>query len=324
MSALAPGVELCDGRYRLERPLGSGGMAVVWLARDLQLDRDVAVKVISDALAMDERFLARFEREARVAAGLSHPNLVKVFDYSAEAERPFLVLEFIDGPSLADVLRDERRARPDALALARDLLGVLDHIHEAGIVHRDVKPANVLLGRDGRTRLTDFGIAQLDESGGLTATGQVLGTARYIAPEVLSGEPASARSDLYALGVLLRECEAPELAPLVERLTAEDPAARPASAAAALRGLEPSEETQPLTQRLPAAEPERVIHVHLDRARLRLLGVLAGALVLIALVVVLASGGDGERPPLRPAPAEAPLSEHLDGLERMVDQAARP
>jgi serine/threonine protein kinase len=190
LSSLAAGSTLCDGRYRLEAVLGRGGMAIVWRATDVQLERTVAIKVISDVLAGDPRFVQRFDHEARLAAGLSHPNLVKLFDYSVEEERPFLVMEYIAGGTL----REARGHRLDALALGRELLDALAHIHAAGILHRDVKPANVLLDTDGSPRLTDFGIARSEEQTGLTLTGQVMGTLRYIAPEVAAGEPATVRS----------------------------------------------------------------------------------------------------------------------------------
>src|SRR3954452_15090532 len=147
---MGAGSTLCNGRYRLESVLGRGGMAIVWRATDLQLEREVAIKVISDTLAQDPRFVARFEREARIAAALNHPNLVKVFDFSVDSERPFLIMELIPGGTLVDA----RGTRLDSLALARELLDALAHIHGAGILHRDVKPGNVLLGTDGSPRLT--------------------------------------------------------------------------------------------------------------------------------------------------------------------------
>src|SRR4051794_33280524 len=222
---LAAGSTLCDGRYRLEEVVGRGGMAAVWRATDLQLERPVAIKVISDVLAGDPRFVARFEREARLAAGLNHPNLVKLFDYSVDDERPLLVMEYVPGGTLVNA-----RDRVDPLPLARELLDALAHIHGAGILHRDVKPANVLVGPDGSPRLTDFGIARSDDNTALTLTGQVMGTLRYIAPEVAEGLPATARSDLYSLGVLLSEVAGPDapapLGGLLLRMTAPDPAQR--------------------------------------------------------------------------------------------------
>jgi serine/threonine protein kinase len=235
-----PGVRLGD-RYRLERVIGTGGMAAVWLGQDEQLARPVAVKLLSDALAEDERYVERFALEARIAAGVSHPNLVNVYDYDASGRRPYLVMEYIEGPTLAELIEtDPDRLDPEQVA--RELLEALRHIHAAGIIHRDVKPQNVLVGADGRTRLTDFGIARPDEASGLTTTGQVLGTFQYLAPELRVGEPATVRSDLYAAGVLLREALPtagnPGLAALAERLSDPDPEARPSSAAVAMSEID--------------------------------------------------------------------------------------
>src|SRR5689334_18542300 len=204
----AAGVTLADGRYRLVERLGGGGMATVWMAQDTRLRREVAVKVISDALAAQAPYVERFRREARIAAGLSHPNLVDVYDFGSDGERPFLVMEYIDGGALGSGSAGATSPRVDTDALARELLDALGHIHAAGIVHRDIKPANVLVGPDGRARLTDFGIAQAEDSTALTDTGQVIGTLRYLAPEVARGRPATRRSDLYSLGVLLSEVAA--------------------------------------------------------------------------------------------------------------------
>ena len=226
-------------RYRLERPLGRGGMASVWLASDEVLDRPVAIKVLSDTIASDPEFLARFRREARMAASLSHPNLIGVYDYAEAEERPYLVMEYVPGDNLAE--RMSADAPTDCESLARELLGALGHIHAAGIVHRDVKPQNVLIAADGSPKLIDFGIALPRDATSLTRTGNLLGTARYIAPEVMQGEPATERSDLYSCGVVLRDClgdDAPaHLRALVERLSAADPGARPASAREALARL---------------------------------------------------------------------------------------
>jgi eukaryotic-like serine/threonine-protein kinase len=194
-----PGAAL-GGRYRLERRIASGGMATVWLARDEELDRDVAVKVLSDVLGEDPSYVARFRREARVAAGVSHPNLVRMFDYAGEAERPYIVMEYVGGGTLADRIRAGATDEVDPERLARQLLGALEAIHAAGVVHRDAKPSNVLLDAAGDAHLTDFGIAQPADATPLTGTGQVIGTLKYMAPEVLAGKPATERSDLYALG----------------------------------------------------------------------------------------------------------------------------
>jgi serine/threonine-protein kinase len=230
---------LLKERYRLEHLLGRGGMASVWLADDEVLERPVAIKILSDTIASDPEFVARFRREARVAAGLSNPNLIGVFDYAADAERPYLVMEYIQGETLAE--RISRGAPTDCRELARELLGALAHIHAAGIVHRDIKPQNILIDAEGRAKLIDFGIALPADATSLTRTGQFLGTARFIAPEVAHGGPATERSDLYSCGIVLRDCcrngTSGPLGALVERLSADSPEARPLSAAAALAEL---------------------------------------------------------------------------------------
>ncbi|MCM8746264.1 serine/threonine protein kinase [Thermomicrobium sp. CFH 73360] len=193
------------GRYRLEQPLGTGGMATTYLARDLVLERPVAVKILR-ADSSDAREEARFAREARAAAAVSHPNVVQLYDAGRDGELRYLVLEWVDGGDLAHLIR-ERAPLPvdEAVRLALDVLNGLAAIHRAGIVHRDVKPANVLLDRHGRAKLTDFGIARRADEPTLTGPVDLLGTAAYVAPERIRGQPATAASDLYAVGVLLYE-----------------------------------------------------------------------------------------------------------------------
>ena len=235
---IATGVEL-KGRYRLERRLGHGGMASVWLGEDLVLERLVAVKVPADTFGGSREFLARFRREAKVAASLSHPNLVGVYDYSEAGERPYLVMEFVPGRDLAE--RIAEGAELDREELARELLSALAHIHAAGILHRDVKPQNVIVGNDGHAKLIDFGIALPAEATALTQTGLVIGTERYAAPEVLRGSPATARSDLYACGLVIAGIpgEGPSaLDALAARLASEEVGDRPVSAVQALTQLE--------------------------------------------------------------------------------------
>jgi serine/threonine protein kinase len=259
---LAPGRRIGGDRYTLDRLLGSGGMASVWLARDERLDRDVAVTLLSDVLALDPSYVERFRREARIAAQLWHPNLVQVYDFDVDHGRPLLVMEVVHGTTLADLLRQPSQPPPDPLRLAPELLGALAHIHAAGVVHRDVKPANVLIGDDGRARLTDFGIAQPTGATRLTMTGGVIGTIGYLAPEVVRGERATPRSDLYSCGVVLAACldkrstRDARLERLIERLTAEESERRPPSAAGALEllgGGEPP--TAPSAVATPRSRP---------------------------------------------------------------------
>ncbi|HEX3242843.1 MAG TPA: serine/threonine-protein kinase [Solirubrobacterales bacterium] len=263
--AIAPGSELKD-RYQLKRMLGHGGMASVWLGHDHTLDRPVAIKVLSDAIAFDPGFLARFRREARVAAQLSHPNLVGVYDYSDGPERPYLVMEYVPGGSLAARISEESPV--DCRKIAIELLGAVAHIHAAGIVHRDIKPHNILLTPDDTVKLIDFGIALPPDATALTATGQILGTERYAAPEVRQGMPATERSDLYSCGVVLRSCpgESSALEPLIAWLTCSDPANRPASSRQALAQLErrvripgpPTQEYSPtFARQMPVASDSR-------------------------------------------------------------------
>ena len=193
------------GRYRIERRLGAGGMSTVFLAQDTVLERPVAVKLLAEHLADDEAFVARFQREALAAARLQHPNIVQVFDYGLDAasHRHFIVMEFVDGPSCADLLRDQKRLDvAEAVRIVRDACHGLDYAHRAGVVHRDVKPGNLLLSGDsGATKLADFGIAKAAEQTRITQVGSVLGTAAYLSPEQAHGDEAGPRSDTYSLGV---------------------------------------------------------------------------------------------------------------------------
>ena len=257
----APGKRLKE-RFRLERVLGTGGMATVWLGEDEELARPVAVKILSEALADKPDYAVRFGREARTAARVTHPNLVNVYDFDAEGERPFLVMEYVEGGTLAESV--ERGEFLDAEGVAREILDALRAIHEAGIVHRDVKPENVLVSGEGTMKLTDFGIAHPRDATRLTSTGEIIGTMRYVAPELGVGATPSPRSDLYSLGILLRECfpEGPgAVSALANRLAQADPERRPADAAAAFEGFghEPSLATAVL-QAAPAGPPETDEH----------------------------------------------------------------
>lgn len=320
------------GRYRLERRLGHGGMAAVWLAVDERLDREVAVKVLSDVIAADPEYLARFRREAHTAASLKHPNLVGVWDYGA-GDRPFLVMEYVAGGDLA--ARLESGDAPPAEDLACDLLAALRHMHAEGVLHRDIKPHNVLIGESGVARLTDFGIAQPAGATALTRTGHVIGTESYIAPEVREGAPASERSDLYALGVVLADA-APEgagaaLRDLADRLRDPDPGARPPSASAALasfehalepppdgaqtRTLELADSDEPTTQMPASDEPTTQIPASFTPSptgvsdgsprRRPALALLAVGAIGVVLAVGLALGAGEEEPSSSSANADA-------------------
>ena len=193
---------LLAGRYRLTALLGSGGMADVYTAHDELLERPVAVKVLRGSVA-DHGL--RFTSEMRVLSQLSHPGIVHLFDAGEHDDTPFLVMELVSGRPLSDRLAEGPLTPAEAADLGRALAGALAHAHGLGIVHRDVKPANVLLDRDGRVRLTDFGIAQLSDATRLTVTGTTMGTAAYIAPEQLRGERVGPAADVYSLGLVLLE-----------------------------------------------------------------------------------------------------------------------
>ncbi|MCW3069601.1 MAG: serine/threonine protein kinase, partial [Solirubrobacterales bacterium] len=193
------------GRYRLEGRLGFGGMSTVHRAMDLRLERQVAVKLLAEHLADDPTFVSRFQREAQAAARLVHPNIVQVFD-SGEDDRSgqyFIVMEYIEGSSGAEILRDDGWVEvEEALSIIEQACEGLNYAHRNGVVHRDVKPGNLLRAREGEVKLADFGIAKATEQSSITQVGSVLGTAAYLAPEQARGEEAGPSADLYALGVV--------------------------------------------------------------------------------------------------------------------------
>ena len=348
-SAAAPD-SLAGGRYELREALGSGGMGIVVRARDHHLDRDVAIKLLADNLAMDEEARARFDREARAAARLNHPNVVQVFDVGEQDERPYLVMELVEGPSLADRLRDgDPPAAGELLEVARQSLDALEHAHKNALLHRDIKPGNLLIDPEGTLKVTDFGVAEVAEVPGLTRTGHVLGTMPYLAPERLRGEPASEQSDLYALGATLHEMatgapprdERPlpddlprQLRTLIERCLATDPDDRPDSAAEARDILSGSEPTRVLAADEPtvavspdagAVVTEGGLDDRVEERRWPVARIVAiGGVILILLVIVFADG-DGETPgngATETATATPAATEPVEPIERGDDPAS--
>jgi serine/threonine protein kinase len=310
-------------------------MATVELAEDRELGRKVAVKRLVASLADDELLQERFFREARMAAALAHPNLVAVYDVGDEEGLPYIVMEYVDGETLAELMAREGPLPPDrAVDLLLQLCAGLEHAHAAGLVHRDIKPQNVLVRRDGVVKLGDFGIARTMQATQLTQVGTVLGTAAYLAPEQASGEPVTAAADIYSLGAVAYELlsgrtpyqfqtltelvmkqqappppleQAADLDGVVRRCLAYKPEDRPQSAAALARELaaaspEPPTEPLPATQVTAATQvmaPSRTIHI--SRRALLALGVLVAA-ALIALGVALAYDGDGQASQPQPPP----------------------
>ncbi|MBA3523071.1 MAG: serine/threonine protein kinase, partial [Geodermatophilaceae bacterium] len=259
--APAPGARM-GGRYKLHSLIATGGMGQVWRAADTTLDRQVAVKVLRSEFTGDSTFLTRFRGEARHTAALSHPNIASVYDYGEDTDASgehlaYLVMELVDGDPLSDLLaRQGRLSTERTLSLLGQAAQGLDAAHRAGVVHRDVKPGNVLVRPDGTVKITDFGIARATSAVPLTATGMVVGTAHYLSPEQAEGKTTTPASDVYSLGVVGYEClaghkpfdgttsvaiaikqireQAPPLPPdvpvevreLIERAMAKDPAIR--------------------------------------------------------------------------------------------------
>ena len=320
------------GRYRIERALGHGGMASVYLAFDSELDRPVALKILAEELGGDEQFRRRFLREARLAARLSHANVVRVYDAGEEADRPFIVMEFVPGTTLAEMLSPGAPLPVSrATWIAQQAALGLQCAHEAGLVHRDVKPQNLLVRDDGVVKITDFGIARAAELSRVTELGKVLGTAAYLSPEQARGDEVTASADIYSLGAVLYEMltgrppyefatlaelaqmqrdgivtPVRDLAPsvpgdveaLVMRCLAREPRFRPASAAEVARALEPPNatavaETRPLPARTSRRSPWLWIAA-------------AAVVAATAAVIGLAQIGGSSSPPSKPTQPVAP------------------
>ncbi len=322
-------------RFRIERRLGRGGMASVYLAHDEALGRRVAVKVLEAEGDGENR--RRFLREAKLAARLAHPNVVAVFDAGEHDGTPYIVMEYVEGESLAELVARRGRLPPEEVArLAREACAGLQHAHDSGLVHRDVKPHNLLVRKDGTLKISDFGIARAADVTRITTAGTIVGTAAYLAPEVTAGEEASRAADIYGLGASLyealtgrpplevkslaelREAQArppapvrelapeapPELEAAIMQALARRPEQRPASAAQLARALgEPLPEalTVPLARR-PRRRPSR-----------RIAAVGAAAVALLAAVLtpalLLTARGGGE-------PAPSPIPQRADPAEQ--------
>jgi hypothetical protein len=298
------------GRYRLERLVAHGGMATVWLATDEHLRRPVAVKLLHEHLR-DPLSLERFRAEGKLAAQLSHPGIVAIYDTFHDHGVDGIVLEYVDGTTLRERLDTGPVLPREAVRIARQLAAALATAHARGLVHRDIKPANVLLDRRGTVKLTDFGIAKLLDATDLTQPGTYVGTAKYLAPEQVTGEPSDGRVDVYALGVVLYEMLAgtapfsgdtdaatalarlqlpapplqrrrsdlaPALTDLVDRMLERAPARRPTmrDVIAALDALE------------PVAEPSLTSPLPRPRRRVPLALVVVGVVMVAALVVAIA------------------------------------
>ena len=312
-------------RYELTDRLGHGGMATVYSARDLKLDRDVAIKLLADNLAGDDEVRRRFSREARLAARLDHPNIVQVFDVGEDDGRPFIVMEQVDGGTVGDRLNGRRRSIPrgEALRLLGQLCDGLGHAHAKKLVHRDIKPQNLLLRTsDGCLKITDFGIARAaEETTRLTQAGKVIGTERYMAPEQLADGRITPAADVYACGVvadeMLPQSRPPELREIVERCLREDPSDRftdarslgealatvdgEGEAGAVRRVRSQARPTQPLpatgsaTSSWPA--PAEIARRH--RTTPARIAAIAAVLAIVAAGVLIATGSGGSGTPTK-------------------------
>jgi serine/threonine protein kinase len=345
-----------DGRYEIERTLGRGGMATVFLARDETLQRLVALKVLAQDLSGDGAFRERFLREARLAARLAHPNVVRVFDAGETNGRPYIVMEYVPGETVADVLEPRGRLSPaEAVDIAAQACAGLHHAHEHGLVHRDVKPQNLLLRDDGCVKLADLGIARAAESTHLTMRGTILGTAAYLSPEQAAGEEVTPAADVYAVGAVLYELltgrppyefsslaelsakqGAGEIVPprdlqpsvpdrleaVLMRCLARDPRFRPASAAELGADLRAA-----LADRRPPTQatipmPARRVHVSVPGRGAWVWVAAAAVVAAVAVAVGLIPRGGSESTPRPRPPAVAPIQSGATAAEEARNLSA--
>ena len=352
---MATASAFAGGRYATTRELGRGGMAVVYLAHDRELDRPVAVKVLDGHVASDPDLVARFRREALTAAGLAHPNVVQVYDAGEDEGRLWIVMEHVEGETLERVAAREGRIAPDrVLALAAQACAGLGHAHERGVVHRDVKPANLLLRPDEVLKIADFGIAQAADATRLTTAGAVLGTAAYVAPEQARGEPVGPPADVFSLGVVVyrlltgvlpwpvqsladlasvgetparpvRELAAdvPEAAEAaVMRALARNPAYRQATGSKLGAELAPGASSVDVPVATSAASTVRV-PARQRPARRPWLVAAVSTLVLAALVASLSGRGGSDPPRVDPVPRSGDAAEQARDLERWLREHTR-
>jgi eukaryotic-like serine/threonine-protein kinase len=320
---VALSVTLLGGRYELVEPVGAGGFSEVWRATDTVLSRPVAIKLLNASYVHQAEALARFQAEARYAGALAHENIARIYDYAEPADGPpYLVMELVDGPSLATLLRDGPLDAARTMDVVAQAATGLQAAHDAGLIHRDIKPANLLLSPAGTVKITDFGIAHAAGSAPVTATGMLIGTPSYMAPERVAGAQATPASDLYALGIVAYEClagappfsgkplevalahrERPlpppplsvpfEVSAFVMQLTAKDAVWRPGSAAevacraAALRDGLKAGASGP--RPAPPARPARPIRLRHPSA-LGVVSVVIAGLTCLALAGVLRFG----------------------------------